>query len=127
MKFLKLLKNDTSTGPDDIPAKFIKPVIDIVCSPLTHIINTFINKQKFPHSWKLCRVCPIPKVTNPIDNTRYRPISILPALSKVFEKLVLQQQLLAHIESHKIYKDTISGFRKGFSTGSALLKLRDDI
>lgn len=56
----------------------------------------------------------------------YRPISILPCLSKIYEKIVLQQ-LLSFIEVNAIYKETISGFRRGHSTGTALLKLRDDI
>ena len=58
--------------------------------------------------------------------TEYRPISIQSALSKVFERLVLNQ-LITFIENSKIYKDTITGFRKSFSTANAVMKLRDDI
>ena len=125
-KWIKSLKNDTSTGPDLIPAKFIKLVPHEICSPLTHIINSFIAAQRYPYEWKLSRVCPIGKIPNPVEKGDYRPISILPVLSKIFEKIVLQQ-LLEHIESHNIYKDTLTGFRKSYSTGNALLKLRDDI
>ena len=56
----------------------------------------------------------------------YRPISILPILSKVFERLILQQ-LTDHIERKAIYLEYQSGFRKSHSTITLLLKLKDDI
>ena len=55
-----------------------------------------------------------------------RPISILPVLSKVFERLV-HQQVVSCINSHDLLKDNISGFRKGNSTTTVLLRIRDDI
>ena len=126
LKQLKLLRNDTSTGPDEIPTRFVKMVDEIICSPLTHIINTFIENNKFPTLWKAARIVPINKVTTPTEKSHFRPIAILPALSKVFERIVCNQ-LIEFIDNRQIYKDTVTGFRKGFSTGSALLKLRDDI
>ena len=99
---------------------------DHICSPLTHILNNFIHHNKYPMPWKIARIQPINKVTNPTEKSDYRPISILPCMSKLFEKLVLSQ-LITFIENSTIYKDTVSGFRKGHSTGTALLKLRDDI
>ena len=56
----------------------------------------------------------------------YRPIAILPVLSKVFENLVLQQ-MQEFIYNHRLLHDTQSGFRKGHSTTTALLKFKDDI
>ena len=55
-----------------------------------------------------------------------RPISILPVLSKVFERLV-HQQVVSFIDSHDLFKDNIWGFRKGHSTTTVLLRIRDDI
>ena len=100
--------------------------LDHICSPLTHIVNTCIHKNIFPDLWKQARIQPISKVPKPQDKSDYRPISILPCFSKIFEKIVLEQ-LVSYIERSSIYKDTLSGFRKGHSTGTALLKLRDDI
>ena len=99
---------------------------DVMCSPLTHIINAFIKDNSFPSLWKIARVVPMNKVQFPTESSHYCPISILPALSKIFEQIVCNQ-LIDFIERLKIYKETLTGFRKGFSTGSALLKLRDDI
>ena len=80
----------------------------------------------FPDLWKTARVCPIPKVTNASEPKDFRPISVLPILSKIFEKIILQQ-LSKFIEEEAIYKSTQAGFRKGHSTVTLLLKLKDDI
>ena len=63
---------------------------------------------------------------NPTKPKDFRPISILPVLSKVYEKVILHQ-LLTYIETKEIYNHTQSGFRKGHSTTTMLLKFRDDI
>ena len=55
----------------------------------------------------------------------YRPISILPALSKIAERLILKQ-LLSHIEEQLLVKSTVTGYRKGHSAGTTLLKFKDD-
>ena len=91
LKCIKSLRSDCSTGPDNIPARFIKLVADHLADPLTHIINNCIRNSYFPRSWKIARVSPIPKVNMPVRNDEFRPISILPVLSKVFEKLVATQ------------------------------------
>ena len=62
----------------------------------------------------------------PVEKSDFRPIAILPALSTIFERLVCSQ-VIEFIENTQLYKDTVTGFRKGYSTGSALLKFRDDI
>ena len=126
LKELQSLRRDTSTGPDNIPARYIKLAMDVICAPLTHIINSFINHSAFPTSWKKARIVPIGKITNPTEKSDFRPISILPVLSKVFERLIANQ-VIDFIESMHIYKNTVAGFRKGFCTGHSLLKIRDDI
>ena len=124
-KILMELRNDCSSGFDHIPPNLIKPVIDQITSLLVHIINNSIDKGIFPDHWKIARVCPIPKIKQPVEPKDFRPVSILPLLSKVFEKVILKQ-LLPFVEG-KVYKETQSGFRKGHSTATLLLKFRDDI
>lgn len=126
MKAIKSLRSDCSTGYDNIPAKFIKPVAEYLGSPLTNIINHCISTSTVPSEWKISRICPVPKVKNPQTLSEYRPISILPILSKVFERVILQQ-LTDIIESEMIYDRKQSGFRKGHSTTTILLKLKEDI
>ena len=85
-----------------------------------------IKTSMFPHQWKTTKVVPIPKVNYPSDTTDYRPISILSALSKIAEILILKQ-LLSHIEKQLLLKSIVPGYRKGHSTGAPLLKFKDDI
>ena len=86
LKSLKPLRNDCSTGYDNIPVSFIKPIAEYIASPLTFIINNLIEESKFLDQWKIARISPIPKVTNSSELKYYRAVSILPILSKVYEK-----------------------------------------
>ena len=123
---LKSMRSDCSTGVDQIPVKFLKPVADLIASPLTHIINSFISCSSFPTAWKIGRISPIPKIDQPTESDHYRPISILPVLSKVFERLILQQ-MSVYLNQQDILQKSITGFRKGHSTSTVLLRIRDDI
>ena len=93
---------------------------------MVKIINNCIDKNVFPTAWKIARVCPVPKIDNPIDVTKYRQISVLCILSKVFERVILAQ-LCNYIEVKASYNLTQSGFRKDHSASTLLLKFRDDI
>ena len=64
-KIILGLKNGCSSGYDNIPVRFIKPVSDHLISPLAHIINNSIDKKFFPNFLKIVRVCPIPRVDQP--------------------------------------------------------------
>ena len=123
---IKGLRADCSTGPDQMPVKFLKPVAESLAGPLTYIINSCIKASYFPEAWKIARISPIPKVNQPKTEHDYRPISILPALSKVFERLV-SHQVNAYIKDLALFNDSITGFRKGHSTTTTLLGIRDDI
>ena len=90
------------------------------------ILVTMIATNNFPNALKTASISPIPKITRPVELKDYRPVSILPVLSKVFEKLVLQQ-LAVFIERESVYHQYQSGYRNNHSTATLLLKLHDDI
>ena len=80
-------------------------------------------------SFEVCqtaRVFPIPKINNPTCEKDYRPISILPALSKIFERLV-NNQIVTYIDEQGLLASGISGYRRGHSTTTVLLRIRDDV
>ena len=104
--------------------KLLKLSNHIISPHLANIINCSIQHNIFPHSWKLSRIFPLPKVDHPSTLDDYRPISVLPALSKVFEK-VLASQILSFIESSSLFSQTVSGCRKGHSTITALHYIRN--
>ena len=91
LKEISLLSSDCYTGIDQILVKYVKQVDDFLMGSLAHIINVCISNSQFPRIWKTACISPVPKVNNPKQNAVYRPVSILPALSKVFERLVLKQ------------------------------------
>ena len=114
-KILQNMRSDSTTGQDSIPIKFLKFVAGDISLPLTNIINNSIQMNVFPARWKIGRICAIPKVRNPVQMKVYRPISILLAKSKVYEKVIMKQ-LSAFIKKMVLYKNTQSGYRKGHSS-----------
>ena len=124
MKTLTTMRSDCSTGADQIPGKHLKLSVDIIASPLTHTLNSFITISSFPEAWKVA--CVSPKVDSPIESDYYWPIGILPAISKVYEKLALNQ-LLEYVDHRRVLQNTTTGYRKGHSTTSALLRIMEDI
>ena len=125
-KCIKMVQNDCSTGYDHIPAFFIKPVSEFLVSPINFIINNFIKINQFPDIWKLARIGPIPKIQLPVELKDYRPVSVLPILSKIYERVALEQ-ITNFIENKLIYHHYQSGYHKNHSTATLLAKLRDDI
>ena len=120
------MRSDSATGHDNIPIKFLKFVAQDVFLPLTNKMNNSIQINVFPLQWKISRICLISKVRNPVQMTDYRPISVLPAMSKVYEKVILKQ-LFSFIKKMMLRENTQSGNRKGHSILTLLLKLQDDI
>ena len=123
---VKSVRNDCSTGNDNIPISLVKLVAENISSPLTCIINECIRLSVFPTEWKCARISVIRKIDNPETGDDYRPISILPILSKVFERLIMEQ-LCNFIETNNIYSSTQAGYRRNHSTNRILIKMRDDI
>ena len=68
----------------------------------------------------MARVSLIPKVDSPINADQYRPIAILPALSKVYEQLV-HNQILEFIEQNLVFNERVTGYCEGYSTTTVLL------
>ena len=65
-KFISELRNHCSSGYENIPVKFITPVAEVT-SPIVNIINSSIDKEIFPDSWKVARACPVSKINYPIN------------------------------------------------------------
>ena len=79
----------------------IKQCIDIVSSPLAHIINLSISNGIVPDEMKIARVIPLYKSGDRELIVNYRPVSILPSFSKFFER-VIYNRLINYIDKHEI-------------------------
>ena len=90
-KFLLNLNVRKSTGLDNIGPRILKLSANIITPSLEFIINKSISTGKFPSVWKEAKVKPMFKNGNKEDVNNYRPISILPTISKIIEKWVENQ------------------------------------
>ena len=100
----------------------LKKLKDIIVIPLTYLINGCINESVYPTIFKKSRVTPIYKKGDTGDINNYRPITLVPVLSKVFEHL-LKQQLYNYFEENNTLTTSQYGFRKSKSTTYAILSM----
>ena len=106
------------TTYNNIPAKHIVETSDI-CSPLiTKIYNEFISNGNFPCSLKMADITPAHKKDERTNKGNYRPVSILPSTSKIFERL-MYEQISTYMDNY--LSKYLCGFRKGYSTQHCLL------
>ena len=110
-------KKGNSNG---IPTKLLKICSESTISILQNIFNNAITECNFPKELKLAIITPIFKKGNQLDKKNYRPISVLPVVSKLFERL-MQNQMTEHI--NKFLSPYLCGYRKGYSAQQALVSL----
>jgi hypothetical protein len=115
-----------AVGVDELPITFIINLLPIILPFVTYIINNCFTQSYFPALWKHAKVIPLAKKANSDKVEDFRPISILPCLSKVFEVLI-RRQMSNYLHSKQLLTPLQSGFRMGHSTTTAMLKVVDDI
>jgi len=125
-KQLKTLKRSKASGLDNLPPSLLKDTINVIAKPLTYIINLSLRSGTMPNCWKKARVVPIHKNGPTTDVENYRPISILPAVSKIIEKAV-HEQFSTFIEENDLLSKSQFGFRKRRSTDAAVTLCCDTI
>ena len=109
---------------DTIPQKFIKIGADIIAEPLTQPINCCLCQVIFPENAKVASVVPLDKEKpDKYDVLNYRPVIILNAFSKIYEK-VIKNQLASYLD--KYFSPFISTYRKNYSTQQVLIRLLEE-
>ena len=91
--------------------------------PICNIANAIICKETFPNRLKMAQVTPIFKKDDPFIPKNYRPVSILPTLSKIYERLI-SDQLSEHF--NKIFHNFLSAFRPAYGCQTTLLRIVED-
>ena len=103
------MKNNTSSGIDDIDIKVVKYVIPVICKPLSIIFNQSLCSGTFQTKMKIARVTPIHKKGKQNNVNNYRPISVLPIFSKILEKCIYKR-LIEFLDKHNILLQNQFGF-----------------
>ena len=124
LKILSNLKKSSSCGSDEIGSCVLKLIKQEITPVLTHIINLSISHQTFPVLWKHAKVIPLHKKDEMLYPKNYRPVSLLPVLSKVLERCVFVQ-MVNYLEETELLHPSHHGFRAKHSTVSALIQMFD--
>ena len=114
-KIIDGLNVKVAVGKDNISARLIKDAKDTIAPILSQIINIGYEKNVFPDCLKCGIIKPIFKDGNQNEVTNYRPISILPVLSKIFERAAANQIIHFLEENHLLSKNQ-HAYRKFLST-----------
>jgi len=119
----------TATGPDNMPAWFLKLSAPIIAEPIATIYNKSLNEGRVPTQWKMSKVKPIPKTSNPHTVTDYRPISITPILSRLIEKEIVKRTIYPSFQQPppNLNFDDQYAFKPTGSTTSCIIKLLSTI
>ena len=115
-----------SLGPNSIPIYILKISNLFFSHKLSDIANLCFETGVFPDLCKVAKVIPIYKKENPLLCENYRPISLLPIFSKIFEKLIYKR-MYEFSEKHKLIYQRQFGFRSKHSTNHALISLTENI
>ncbi len=126
LKTINSLKPKKSRGHDEISNWLLKTLKEELTTPLTIIINHGIRTKSFPQEWKIARIVPIFKKGEKTEPGNYRPISLLPCPSKIFEKII-EKQIREHLAKNNLIFEDQYGFRSNHETSNAVEKAIDYI
>ena len=119
---VKSLKNGKPSGMPQVRFDVLKDALKILIVEFTYLINECMDNPFVPKDWKKGIITPIPKVTQCVNPSDYRPISVLSAPSKVLERAVYNQ-LVYYLETNGLLDRRQHGFRKDHSTSSTIFDI----
>ena len=122
----KQLHETNAIGSDNISYKYLKDSLPVTAFYITICINTSIVTGTYPVPWKHSLTLPTFKSGDPDEITNYRPISLLPIVSKILERIIANQ-LMQYLENQNLLSNSQHGFRSKLSTETALITVADKI
>ena len=126
MRIIGNISTRKAVVPNSIPNLILKEFKDILKTPITIIINISFLTGKFPKQCKTANITPIFKKGNKLDSSNYRPISLLPNISKILEK-VMYSRLSKFLDKFDCLYKKQFGFRNAHSTNHALISITEEI
>ena len=125
-KVLRSTNFRKAAGIDDRSGRFLKDGSRVLSKPISELCNLSIKLGSFPDSCKIAKLKPLFKKGSKTNPSNYRPISLLPLISKIIEKLI-HEQTSSFLSNNELFYNYQSGFRKNHSTDSCLKFLYDKI
>ena len=113
-------------GWEGVSPRVIKGVAREISGSLSRLFNCCIREGYYPTHFKVARVVPVFKAEDPTEFSNYRPVSVLPVLSQMFEK-VIKSRLVSFLDRHKVTIPGQYGFRAGYSTAMALTDMVEKV
>ena len=126
LNLLEEINPSKAAGIDKIGGRFLKDGATALAHPIKNLCNLSINLSKFPNECKIALLKPLFNKGSKLEAKNYRPISLLPLVSKIFEKVV-HNQTQSYLDKNNILYRFQSGFRQGYSTDTALSYLTNKI
>ena len=125
LAFIQALNVDKASGPDGISARMLKATAASITPSVTKLFNISIRLGRFPQVWKSSSVVPVPKSNNHREASNYRPISLLPIISKLLERHY-HHLITDHLKEHRPLSNKQWGFQPGKSTVTSLLSVTNE-
>ena len=107
-----MLNPRKATPQGTIPAKLLKLSSNVSSGVLHTLFNEMVTTDTFSDNLKKADIAPAHKKRDPLDKANYRPVSVLPSISKLFEKF-MQKQLTEYMSEH--LSPYLCGYRKGYN------------
>ena len=119
--------HSTAMGLDELPFWYLKLGAPILSAPISFLYQQCLAQSIAPKQWKTSSICPVPKIPSPRTCVDYRPISLTPILSRVFERLLVQNffypTLNSQVTSTSLQLSDQFAFRPTGSTTSAIVAI----
>lgn len=125
-KIIKNLKSKTTKDIYGLSVTLLKEIEPILSKHLSHVINKCLSEGIFPDQLKHAKITPIFKKGDRNEETNYRPISILPTISKVFETII-RNRLTCFLQKYEIIDNCQHGYTHKRSTSTALMQVMREI
>ena len=128
-EIVKLCKNvniNKSSCVDHLSSRVLRDAFLAIPQKVVELFNMSFNKAEIPNSWKIAKVTPLPKAGNSTDVSNLRPVSLLPLMSKLIEKIV-HNRIYIFCELNNILDEKQGGFRPKHSTCSTTSYFINDI
>ena len=122
LELIQAISTNKATGIDGLSARLVKIAAPAIAPSLTKLMNICITTGVFPLAWKVARITPLHKTGEKSDKNNYRPISVLPILSKVLERHIYNF-IYSFLKDNNILYQFQSGFRRYHSTETALINI----